>query len=323
MHKIRLYVVPEQEEEFAEENDEDLEDLKDLDIAPTLLQRKNSRRPGAIRVNVTPKKSKSHIINNNDEKKSSIINQKINTKNENFQQKKLNSTIIPPPKVPFRNSSLSNGRVLASPRIKQIAHDLQEKMLQHSGYNKSHINTDYSIYSSVSIQRKKLILKNSRIECNSFGEKIIINTGNKRSATTREYSMRKNCFQKDQHKIGSLPKIVKVKDEVDETENTQANQNANDANLAMLRRNNKLNGYRVRFFFFFFFTWLVFVHILYHVVVTVIFITFFTLLFIEFLRIYIYLIYVHKVDTGVSINSMPLPIQYHGSIPVSFLSHLV
>ncbi|KAF7988297.1 hypothetical protein HCN44_009942 [Aphidius gifuensis] len=224
MHKIRLYVVPEQEE-LVDETDEQVEDIKDLDNTSTIFQRKNSRRPGAVRINVIPKKSKQHTIN---------------LSNENCQ---INNKLkIIPPNVPLRNSSMNYNRVLASPRIKQIALDLQEKMQQHSGNNKSSINTENSVNSIVTNQRSNTILKNLRynVEINNSSKRIL-NSGNKRTA--RDCPTRKSC-RKDQHQTGRLPKIVKVKDEIDGTENTQANQNSNDANLAILRRNNKLNGYR-------------------------------------------------------------------------------
>lgn len=63
MYKIRLYVVPEQEENTEEDEHDDIKNLP-------IMQRKNSRRPGAIRVNVIQKTRKStednhHQTNNN------------------------------------------------------------------------------------------------------------------------------------------------------------------------------------------------------------------------------------------------------------------
>ncbi|XP_011302251.1 rhotekin [Fopius arisanus] len=215
MHKIRLYVVPEQEE--TTEND----DPNDIDLPP-MLNRRNSRRPGAVRVNVLQKTTTES--NDSDIKLVEVIKQDLHQRNN--QNLRNNSS-----KGPLRAASLSNARVLASPRIKKIAHDLQEKMLQSSGNRSRNENNNRKIEGS------RVVIKHSRIERNTSG---ISNAGYKRAA--RECP-RSHC-RKDQYQTGHSPKIVRVKDEVDGMENRDGIGNSNDANLAALGRNNKLNGYR-------------------------------------------------------------------------------
>lgn len=214
MHKIRLYVVPEQEE--LTDNDED-----DIDLPP-LLHRRNSRRPGAVRVIQKSVTTKCEPDHNRNLKGLEAIKE--------LQKKKRNFTNYAPPKPPLRDSSLSNGRVIASPRIRKIANDLQQKMHQSSSRKVEH--------SRKIVDGSKVMVKNLRIERTG-----ISTAGYKRTAQKET-----SYCRKDQYQTGHSPKIVRVKDQVDGMENRDGIGNSNDANLAILGRNNKLNGYRVSIF---------------------------------------------------------------------------
>lgn len=289
MYKIRLYVVPEQEE--VPEPD----DLEELDLAPSPMQRKNSRRPGAVRVNVIQKDRRAQDkiapkirqLRQEIEKPSRIGSQlkpvELNgnsprkrfdetrpeveaieapgkenaiefSRDETREEKPRNDESAPrngesvrqPPPVPFRVSSLPQGSVFASPRIRQLALNLQEKMLERGGAD---CDNDRKTVEEIKIGRSsptgrttgnKIVTRSattaSRIQRFDRERNSLTRTssaGGKRSA--RECSVRKSG-RREQIQGGRSPKIVRVKDEVDAKV---------AANSVILRRNNKLNGYRV------------------------------------------------------------------------------
>lgn len=140
MHRIRLYVVQEQEEAPDEEY------FDEPDHPPPMMQRRNSRRPGAVRVNVIQKDRKSDSIS----PKLKQIRQEMNKCDVNSLEKTLSLSNrrgslvriengvragkpkIPPP-LPIRTTTLLPRKtVFASPRIKQLALNLQEKMIERN-----------------------------------------------------------------------------------------------------------------------------------------------------------------------------------------------
>ena len=140
MYKIRLYVVQEQEEAL------DDQDFDENDHPLPIMQRRNSRRPGAVRVNVIQKDRKSDSIS----PKLKQIRQEVNKCDVNSLEKTLSLSnrrgnlvrmenglrigkpVLPPTIPKNQGNVLPSKTVFASPRIKQLALNLQEKMLERN-----------------------------------------------------------------------------------------------------------------------------------------------------------------------------------------------
>ena len=295
MYKIRLYVVPEQEE-IPEH-----EDLEELDLAPATMQRRNSRRPGAVRVNVIQKERRSqekispkirqlrqeiekparshHQLKtvelksprkreqtNDEESKIELESNESGKENDlddfscvdkNVKKPTTNENDLVrmnrlPPPVPFRVSSLPQKSVFASPRIRQLALNLQEKMLERDCTNNENENSVVcdEIATSVKMKNSNKLSKNGVVRSSTSATRLqrfdrernsltrSSSSGSKRFA--RECSVRKSG-RKEQIQGGRSPRVVRVKDDVDGTRN----EIKVTANSVILRRNNKLNGYRV------------------------------------------------------------------------------
>lgn len=282
MYKIRLYVVPEQEE-ISEQDDVDA-----IDLSPSLMQRRNSRRPGAVRVNVIQKERRSHEkirqVRQEIEKSNRAISQTVDlnksprkreqsndeetkdetdrnnesgkendvgfspdeesvSKNQGNNENVIKSKKLPPP-VPFRVSSLPQRSVFASPRIRELALNLQEKMLERS-VSSSEIRENSindKIASSIPIPSNPVVRSaTSASRFQRFDRERVSLTRSTSAAckrSTRDSAIRKSG-RKDQS--GRSPKIVRVKNDPDTNQSDKA-----AVNSVILRRN-KLNGYKVSF----------------------------------------------------------------------------
>lgn len=151
MHKIRLYVVQELQEEAPDE-----EYFDDDDYPPPMMQRRNSRRPSLLRQNVIQKDRKSDSVS----PKLKQIRQEMNKCDVNSLEKSLSFSnrggnlhsldngliyekpLVPPPILPKNHATIPRKSVFASPRIKQLALNLQEKMLERNAKLAENVNNN-------------------------------------------------------------------------------------------------------------------------------------------------------------------------------------
>ena len=159
----------------------DEEDFDEPDHPPPMMQRRNSRRPGAVRVNVIQKDRKAVSIS----PKLKQIRQEMNKCDVNSLEKTLSLSNrrgnlvriengvrngkpkIPPP-LPIRTTTLLPRKtVFASPRIKQLALNLQEKMIERNakiqGENIENGNVQVS-NQNIQVENKNVKMENEHLE---------------------------------------------------------------------------------------------------------------------------------------------------------------
>ncbi|XP_024941970.1 rhotekin isoform X2 [Cephus cinctus] len=246
MYKIRLYVVPEQEETAL---DFEKEDRPNCERPLVQMQRRNSKRPGVVRVNVTQTMSAVKTRQSRDVTDDHVVRDTTNG----------NATM---PKAPLHRGmcvagdfeKLPDKMIFASPKIQRLALNLQEKMLERTAKMQK-------ISESVDCG----VLRNFE----NFGNKKVPPAirrradNNDRSVSCSLTPISENLHGNgDDGFLASRSQVLGKSMKIGRFNNCPSNSNGSGdtlekespvkmadkgvTNSVILRRNNKLNGYRVR-----------------------------------------------------------------------------
>lgn len=284
MYKIRLYVVQEQEEA----PDDDYFD--DDDYPPPMMQRKNSRRPGMLRQNIIQKDRKSDSVS----PKLKQIRQEMNKCDVNSLEKTFSNrggnllpiengvryekSSVPPPILPKNHDNMIPRKtVFASPRIKQLALNLQEKMLERNAkiqgdnfnINSQDLKDNTNFSNCRTIKNDNYLRTLTPIIEHLNGNEIDdikkverqSNNDNSWINKTCDYDQVDNAERKknmiNEKFDAKSPKILRDKNDLiqdkinhdDIIPDDNSIKSNGSTGSTIVRRNNKLNRYRVSFFF--------------------------------------------------------------------------